>query len=147
MNVHINYDLAVASEQLCPDEKLLPLCADFIKINEILASALTQIESELFKLSPVIALLSRMVYKVENQFLNFSMGVARSESWSFACLLANTDAEQKEKLLLQYSQSTQCLSGQIIYPGFFANLLLRFAGLFEFGSIKKTIATLGQKGK
>src|SRR6266536_5832167 len=82
MNPHINIDLAISSEKVCPGEKLLFLYPDFLKVNEILASALAQIEKEIFTLSPMLSLLSRFVTKIEKKFLNFSLGVARCESWS-----------------------------------------------------------------
>ncbi len=52
MNPHINIDLAISSEKVCPDEKLLFLYPDFLKVNEILALALDQIEKEIFTCHP-----------------------------------------------------------------------------------------------
>ncbi len=93
----------------------------------------------------MLSLLSRFVTKIEKKFLNFSLGVARCESWSLACHLAISDGKIRESLLLLSNGGGIELAKKIISLVLVGNLIVFFIGIFELRSIKKIIQVLNNK--
>jgi hypothetical protein len=142
MNPHINMDLAIATSSICTSEQIVFFYTDFLKINAIMASAMIEIEKDIFSVSPVLSLASKSGMKVENKFFNFSLNVARCESWSFACQLIAADEKEKEVLIQQVNDTVICLGKKIIAPGLLGTIAIFIIGIFEFKSIKKIIMAL-----
>lgn len=142
MNPHINMDLPIATSGMCTAEQIVFLYPDFLKINAILASAMIQIEKQIFSVSPVLSLASKSGMKVENKFFNFSLSVARCESWSLACQLAVADEKKKEALVQQVNDTVVGLGKKIVSPGLLGRIAIFIIGIFEFKSIKKIIRIL-----
>ena len=145
MNPHINIDLAMATEGITSRDNLLYIYPDFLKVNQILASALLQIEREIFELSPVLSLASKFGMKTENQFFNFSLSVARSESWCLACQLKIADEGQKKNLTDKANQASISLGKKILSPGLLGTIAFFIIGIFEFKSIRTIIRVLDSK--
>lgn len=142
MNPHINMDLAIATSSICTPEQFVFLYTDFLKINAIMASAMIEIEKEIFSVSPILSIASKFGMKVENQLFNFSLDVARCESWSLACQLVVADEKKKEALIQQVNDTAISLGKKIIAPGLLGTIAIFVIGIFEFKSIKKIIKAL-----
>jgi hypothetical protein len=142
MNPHINMDLPIATSSITTSAEVVFLYADFLKINAIMASALIQIEKQIFSVSPILNLASKAGMKVENKFFNFSLDVARCESWSLACQLIAADEKKKEALIQQANNTVINLDKKIIAPGLLGTIAIFIIGIFEFKSIKKIIRAL-----
>jgi Family of unknown function (DUF5995) len=145
MNPHINIDLAMATAGISTPENMLFLYPDFLKVNEILASAMLQIEKEVFTVSPILSLISKLGMKPENSFFNFSLDVARCEAWSLACELVIADGPQRTQLFQTANQEAIALGKKIVSPGLLGSLAIFFIGIFEFKSIRRIIEVLGNK--
>jgi hypothetical protein len=107
-----------------------------------MASAMIQIEKEIFSVSPLLSLAAKSGMKVGNKFFNFSLNVARCESWSLACQLVVADEKKKEALIQQANDTAISLGKKIIAPGLLGTIAIFIIGIFEFKSIKKIIQTL-----
>lgn len=145
MNPHINIDLAMATAGISTPENMLFIYTDFLKVNEILASAMLQIEKEVFTVSPILSLISKLGMKPENSFFNFSLDVARCEAWSLACQLVIAGEPQKTQLFQTANQSAIALGKKIVAPGFLGSLAIFFIGIFEFKSIRRITEVLSNK--
>jgi Family of unknown function (DUF5995) len=88
MNAHINFDLGIAAAQIAPGDELPSLEHDFDEINNILASLVGQVESEIDEVSPWIKLLDHIDPKADVAVVNFSMDKARVCAWDLATKLA-----------------------------------------------------------
>jgi hypothetical protein len=138
INVHINYDLAISCVDLDPDGKILAVCSDYFKLNGILSSKIQDVEKGIFKLSPVLSVLARLVPKLERKLLNFSLTVARSKSWECACRQTVAGAA-RQAIIDESGTGVTKLSGKIFNPGIFANLAVILISLSEWFSIRRTI--------
>jgi hypothetical protein len=94
MNAHINYDLGIAAAQTAPGDELPSLQHDFDEINNILASLVGQVESEINEVSPWINLLDHIDPKADRAVVNFSMDKARACAWALATTLAPLNPSQ-----------------------------------------------------
>lgn len=145
MNPHINIDLAMATAGISTPENMLFIYTDFLKVNQILASAMLQIEKEVFTVSPILSWVSKLGMKPENSFFNFSLDVARCEAWSLACQLVIAGEPQKTQLFQTANESAIALGKKIVAPGLLGSLAIFFIGIFEFKSIRRIIEVLSNK--
>ncbi|MGV3504800.1 MAG: DUF5995 family protein [Adhaeribacter sp.] len=143
INVHINYDLPIVCADLGPREKIIFLCQDYFKLNQILSSAIQGVEKGIFRLSPLVSVLARLVPKLERKLLNFSLNVARCKSWECACKQAIAAGQADRLAIIQGSVAgTEKLTRRILYPGFFALPLTFLISVLEFRSVKSNIRGL-----
>lgn len=145
VNTHINYDLANTSVTICPGTSLLNLCNDYVHINSILHQAVSHVEKDIYSLSPLLSLLSKIFPKLNKKVLNFSLNVSRSKSWECACQQALADPAVRHKVREAAAAMTAELKGKILNPGIFGTGLLMVIKAFEWRSIQETIHILNQK--
>jgi len=88
INAHINLDLGVAAGETFQGQALEDFHGDFDKINQILSRLLPAVESTVGELSPLLGILAQVGGKDAIEVLDFSMDVARDDSWDHALLLA-----------------------------------------------------------
>ncbi|HJZ68216.1 MAG TPA: DUF5995 family protein [Blastocatellia bacterium] len=87
-NAHVNFDLGIAAAEIAPGDELPSLRHDFDEINNILASLVGQVESEIDKVSPWIKFLDHIDPKADVAIVNFSLDKARASAWDLATKLA-----------------------------------------------------------
>lgn len=97
INAHINLDLGIAAAEAAPGRGLPALRRDFDRINEILAGLVTGTRAALATVSPWIGLLDRLGGRHDDEVINFSFTVARSEAWRFATELAAVPADSPSR--------------------------------------------------
>lgn len=142
MNAHINLDLGIAAARTCPGDSLEALKNDFEKINQILASLVSDVERGLEKVWPMLRLLDRTAGRTDETIINFSMAKAREHAWGVAERLAPLDiADQTPEIELIDAETT--LIGQAIRnPGFLISAELRAIRLGERRSVSQIIDIL-----
>jgi hypothetical protein len=116
MNAHINLDLGVASAQVSPGTQLPGLKTDFDQINDILASEVGAVESEMATLSPLIENLSAVGLSSETTLINFNIGLARKASWFTAQRLAKEPSFLHEIAIGGLDLAVSVGGRAILYP-------------------------------
>ncbi|CAN5503705.1 hypothetical protein BH23BAC1_BH23BAC1_30570 [soil metagenome] len=142
VNTHINFDLPNTCVKIAPGTDLMFLCNDYVRINSILAASIDQVEKQIFKLSPILSVMSRFISKLERKLLNFSLGVARGKSWEFACQQALGDKKAIAYVQAQCQEMTHKICLRIINPGRLSNILIFLINLTEVKSMGKNIQVL-----
>ena len=85
INAHINLDLGIAVSDLVGEGGVLsPLQNDYNKINAILASMVSEVETRITAVSPLFGLLEKYGKGREDLLVSFSIDVAREGAWLFA---------------------------------------------------------------
>lgn len=143
MNAHINLDLGIAAAEICPGAKIHTLHADFLAINQILASLVDEVQAEIGELSPWIGLIDHVNPKASDAFINFSMAKARDAAWSFALALSSRTLDEKNKVIAEKDRQTSILARRIAKPpGMIFRIALTITSLRESGNIVRNIAVL-----
>ncbi|CAH8284614.1 hypothetical protein EV196_101249 [Mariniflexile fucanivorans] len=146
MNAHINLDLGIAATQVSNPLEMHNLESDFNKINELLASLVDEIKSDLSLVwRPLVWVLER-VKKVDNFVINFSMGLARDGAWKFANeLVLETEIINQEHVILLRDGKIAALSEQILCKGALEKFVFKIIRFTESSSISKNIYFLKKK--
>lgn len=118
MNAHINIDLGVAAARVVPAGGLAGLQPDFNKINEILASLVGEVESQLAEVWPLLRVLDRALGRVDESIINFSMGRARDFAWRVAEELNPLSEEGQHIRIARLDAQIVVVAGLIRHPGF-----------------------------
>jgi Family of unknown function (DUF5995) len=142
MNAHINLDLGIAAAETVPPEELPNLKGDFDKINQVLASLVSDVQKELADIWPLLGLLNRHLGSVEKIIINFSMEKARDAAWSFAETLSPQSKEQRQKEIINKDEMIALFSKVISHPGFTASLIIKIIRLGERGTTCQRIEIL-----
>ncbi|WP_438423634.1 DUF5995 family protein [Aquimarina macrocephali] len=142
MNPHINIDLGVAAAETSPGVAIHDLHDDFQKVNNILASIIPTVLSELSELSPLLYLLEDIAEKEEEAIINFSMKVARDFAWKLAIELAPLTLPNQQIIIEQKNTGIAQLSEKIIDPGFMGASVLKIINSVEVKNVTQIIDTL-----
>lgn len=140
MNAHINLDLAVAASSFMEGQPIQALEKDFMKVNEILASLLNEMQSKLGKVSFLMFLLDWIGGITDDKIINFSMGKAREQSWITANKLWKLDGVQKQEKINHVDQIVTALSEIIKNPvSKVLKYMIRLIKLFEEKDLKRIL--------
>jgi len=142
MNPHINIDLAVAAARTCPGSSIAALQGDFDKINDILASVVPTVISEIGVLSPYLHLLADLSEDAETSIINFSLVAARDASWAMTQKLALLPASAQEEAIALENVPIADLGKGIIDPGFVGSGVVDIIGAAEVKDVSQAIRTL-----
>lgn len=142
MNAHINLDLGIAAVETVSPEDLPKLKGDFEKINQVLASLVGNVQSELAEIWPVLKLLNRYLGSVQTAIINFSMEKARDAAWSFAEQLAPLDESQRQQAIIEKDEMMALFSNVISHPGTTGTIIIGIIRLGERGTTRQRIEIL-----
>ena len=101
INAHINLDLGIAAAETVGDGKLMDLKNDFMAINQILTDLVDSMQKRLAKASPLLGLLDAFASTVDEDLINFSMGVARDGAWAFAEKIYLAPKKERQRLVAE----------------------------------------------
>jgi hypothetical protein len=141
MNGHINLDLGVASAQVAPGDQLPGLKTDFDQINDVLASEVGAVESEMASLSPLVRTLSTVGLRSETTLINFNIGLARKASWFTAERLANEPSFLHDVTVDGLDLAVSVEGRAILYPPFKADAVAAIHAV-EMQDVRSVIETL-----
>lgn len=118
MNAHINLDLGIAAAAVAPGESIHALKPDFDAINDVLGSLVDGFEADVGDLSPWIGFLERVGGRSEDEFVRFSIEVARTSAWELALKLAGADdPASATSTIAQCDEVTAALGNAVRRPG------------------------------
>lgn len=122
MNAHINYDLAVALVDTCQELEQSPtegssVHADYLEINDVLASAFDEVKADLIKGGPA-GLLDDAFGGRDDEAGLWSIIAARSAAWERARLMWRVRdlTGVREAYLLAHDRFTAVLGRAILAP-------------------------------
>ncbi|MBS1903390.1 MAG: hypothetical protein JSS75_06795 [Bacteroidetes bacterium] len=142
MNAHINFDLAIASAATSPSVDILTLKADFMKVNDILATQVPQVLKSMSKCSPLIGLVTVFYKHTEEKVAHFSMDIARAFSWLTAEDLAVADQARYATLLQTSTTNSTQLGRKLRSPKFLVRTLFAIIALLESNNVRRNIGYL-----
>ena len=116
MNAHINLDLAIAAALTMNDEPIDELANDFHKVNEILSGLTNEIQEQLSRVSPLMFLLDWIGQRSDEKVIDFSIKVAREQSWIIAQELWERKGADREARLQEVDKSIERIANRIRKP-------------------------------
>ncbi len=145
MNAHINLDLGIAAAEVSKNKNIGDFENDFKKINEILSSLVNEVQNDLAEMWPRLKKILQKTGKADDFMVDFSMKLARNGAWKFAQIIANSPADNIEKLIETRDLKIAKKVGLIINPRFLASSILKIIRLGEKGTIEERIKLLASK--
>lgn len=142
INAHINLDLGIAAAQTCPGKAIWKLEKDFMAINGVIASLTRTVQDELTQVWFPMRWLDRVTGNVDDDLVNFSIGVAREEAWRVATELAFMAPPQQQAYIRQLDDRIAGLARLIEKPAFLEEAILRLVRMTEIKEPRKVIAIL-----
>ena len=145
MNAHINFDLGIAAQTVAPGSELASLETDFNRINDILASMVVKVRSDVEEVSPWIKLLDSYASQTGDRLIEFSLSKARTSAWLVANMINSTSTNALGRELEILDDGVTKLGGLIASPkGFLLKLGLRVIRLRESNDVPHVIDVLSQ---
>lgn len=141
MNAHINLDLGIAAARVCPGPELAALQSDFNRINDVLAELTSGVKAELETVWPPLRGLDRLVGRIDDVVVNFSMIRARSQAWGVARRLSVFPIHAQLPVMAELDTWTSVFAEGIIRPPM-AEQALALIRKDEHGDIRGTIDLL-----
>ena len=113
INAHVNFDLSVATFECFGAAELAGAHADFTKVNDILASAVAELEREIARVSPVLRFLELISGALATKVIDFGLAETRAFAWRFAETLAATPPALRPELMKDKALEVAFLCGAI----------------------------------
>lgn len=142
MNAHINLDLGVAAAEVSPGPAIEGLREDFCRINNVLASLVDPVEQELAQAWAPLAFLDRVVGRVDEHIIDFSMVKARDAAWDLARELALAGDGLRPLRIRQQERWAGVMARLVGRPRGVAKLALMGVRLTERGGVAQLIRAL-----
>ena len=142
MNAHINLDLGIAAAQISEGKNINDLHTDFNRINDILSSLVHEVDKDLGEIWPTFRFLVKIMGKVDDFLVDFSMKIARDGAWKFASELAQTPDHLKDEMIHTRDGKVCRKAGLVSNPGFFVGTIFKFIRLGERGNVAKKILNM-----
>ena len=140
MNAHISFDLAVAAADFSPGDQLPLLKNDFMKVNQILADLVEEMQAHVNKISGALFLLDWVGGKKDEEIASFGIRGARQVAWSIAQQLAVLKGEERKAKIKRVDQDIAGLNRIIRQPpGRLVRIALGIIRFFEEKEIGQII--------
>jgi Family of unknown function (DUF5995) len=132
MNAHINLDLAIAAASVMEGKPIEILADDFRLVNEILAGLTNEMQDQLASVSPLMFLLDWIGQRSDEKIIDFSIKIAREQSWHIAQEIWALQGEEQEARIEKVDKSIEQIALRIKSPGTtLLRLALRIISAFE----------------
>ncbi len=142
MNAHIDFDLGIAVAEVVPADDFNGFEPDYNKMNELLSSLLAVIEDDLARIWPWLGWLHRLLGKVEDGIINFSMREARKHAWNNAVKLVKLSTDERRAKIDEMDDVTHGIGWLILHPGILINAVFLLMRLEQHGSVARLIDIL-----
>ena len=142
MNAHINLDLGIATAQTAAGERLIELRRDFLRINELLASLVDDVQDRLGEVWPHLRLLDWVGGRGDEGTMHFSIERARDGAWALATALHACPPEAWEIPIQATDRYVALLGGKVRHPGPLFGSTLRVIRLGERRDVQEVIDLL-----
>lgn len=145
MNAHINLDLGLAAATVMEGEDIQDIKADYHRVNDILARLTVEMQRRLGRVSPLLFLLDWIGKRSDEKAINFSIKVARKQSWWVAQELAALPRAERPARITRVDTNVAQLSGILRRPDSrFLRTVLRVIAYFENQDLQRVIARLAE---
>jgi hypothetical protein len=145
LNAHINLDLGIAAAEVAPGRRLAALEHDFNVINDILASMVAQVRSDIEEVSPWIKLIDRFSDPPEGLFINFALDKARASAWSVATRLAPVTPDRRTTEIDVLDSWVTILGNLVLHPsGFLLNAGIKVVRARESSNVRRVLTVLSR---
>ncbi len=144
MNAHINLDLGIVAAEVAPGARIRDLETDFMRINDVLASLVDEVQRRLAIVWPALRAIDGFAGGLDEAVVNFSMRRAREHAWSVALRLSGIeDAVARQRAISEIDMNASAIANLVQHPpGFLAKAALVGIRLRERGSVADKIAAL-----
>jgi len=145
INAHVNLDLAVVAADLCPGDAIATLHDDFMRVNGILGALMPRVRACVGRYSPLMDVLDRLGGSDDDEFLHFSLSVARDQAWRQALVLAATaDAGLRADLVDALDRQVAVLAKLLAHPGGLMQRAVDVVAATESSDVVAIMDALGQ---
>ena len=145
MNAHINLDLAVVAAETCPGAEIDSLEGDFMRVNDVLGALMPAVRGCIGRFSPLLDVIDRVGGADDDEVLNFSIRVARNESWDQARALARIDDPVRRQAVIDSLDRRIAVLGKLVaHPG---GLLQRAVDVVAATESDDVVAVLDALGR
>jgi hypothetical protein len=141
-NAHINLDLAVATATANPGSSINSMQSDFDRINTILSDLIDAAQEVVDDFSPGMNLLDAVGGRSDEEFVTFSLLIARQEAWLNAEVLASRGPQQWPPYVRSMDRRASLVGRHLAEPGFPFDLALRSVRLLESRDVPAIIDAL-----
>ncbi len=142
MNAHIHLDLGIAAARVSVDSDYDSLYADYLRINDIIASELDPTENAVAEYSPAIWLLDWLMGRWDERLgLSFIQGL-RESSWRFGRRLAALPGEQWLPETEARDAEVAALAAELAPSDPLRRLILAVVAFFERKDVSRNIDAL-----
>ena len=142
MNAHINLDLGIAAAEISEPNKIEKLEDDFIRINEILASMVDEVQQGLSSIWPFLRKLLKWLGQVDNLLVDFSMKIARNGAWKYATEIAAVERTGWHNTIKIRDQKVADKTRLITDPGKVLRFVFQIIRWTERGTVSDKIQKL-----
>ncbi|WP_437752603.1 DUF5995 family protein [Sorangium sp. So ce1389] len=142
MNAHLLVDLGIAAAETCPGDQIRALRCDFLRINDIVASLMRDVDRDVGRASPWVGALDRFAGGAWGLANNAVLRGARELAWSSAVALAPLDARARGQLVERIDARAAWLAARIVAPVAGARGLARAVRARELDEPSKVIRLL-----
>jgi hypothetical protein len=139
INAHINLDLGISAAKTMKGKKIVDLKNDFDRINQILASLVDSIKSNIRKVSPVFGLLAVLAKGKDDMLMNFSIELARDGAWKFA---GEYFRQPNDQMIQIRDEKIAGLATGLVKHGKWISFLLKVIRWGEFRSVSRNMEIL-----
>lgn len=94
MNAHISLDLGIATAEVANGHMTDSLRRDFYRLNNLLESLIDIVQDEINRVSPMMGIVDRALWRIDERLAAFSINVAREHAMRFTeSLIALPEAD------------------------------------------------------
>ena len=142
MNAHINLDLGIATARTAAGGRLVDLRADFLRINELLASLTDDVQDRLGDIWPHMRLLDWVGGRGDEGTVHFKIERARDGAWALATVLHACPQEAWDLPIATTDRYVAVLGGKVRHPGPLFGSALRVIRLGERRDVREVMDLL-----
>ena len=143
MSAHINFDLGIAAAEMVRGEDIKDLKDDFMKVNDILANMINEMQDRIGKASRLLILLDWIGGNKDEKIANYNIKKARQFAWNVATTLALLEEDEKQKIIQKFDYKIGKFNGSILNPpGKILKTVLKIIGYFEEKDTKTIVENL-----
>ncbi len=140
INAHINLDLGIAAAQTMENENLELIHKDYNRVNDILASLIDDVTSNMSRISLFFGPMNRLAGNTDEMLVNFSIVLARDGAWKFAHKY--NIAEDKSLAIQKRDAKIADLAKRLTQRGPFISFIIKIIRWGEFRSLQTNLDRL-----
>lgn len=135
MNAHINLDLGIAASEVYQEANVIPLKADFFRINDILGNMIEDTQRRLTYMFGPLGLIDRLLGSVDERLSLFSISYARDKAWNQTLELILATPDTREAMINERDENVAAFAQCLIRPRKVSiRLLLGLVRMLERGN-------------